>query len=105
MLMKDKPGSRPATGAGDEARAADIAVQGFSFLAAAPERLGRFLEVSGLTLQTIRAAAQSTSFFGGLLDYIVSDEELLVSFAAEVGLAPEIIMRARQMLSPAEFPD
>jgi Protein of unknown function (DUF3572) len=105
MLMKGKPSFRPAKGTIDRARAEDIAVQGLSFLAAAPERLGRFLEISGLTPQTIRGAAQSPALFAGLLDFLVSEDELLLSFAAEVGLKPEIVMQARHMLSPAEFSD
>src|SRR5690349_4897368 len=105
MLMKGKPSFRPAKGVPDRARAEDIAVQGLSFLAAAPERLGRFLEMSGLTPQGIRTAAQSPAFLAGVLDYLVSEDELLLSFAAEVGLKPEIVMQARHMLSPAEFSD
>jgi hypothetical protein len=105
MLMKGKPSIHPLKGAMDRARADDIAVQGLSFLAAAPERLGRFLEMSGLTPQAIRSAAQSPAFFAGVLDYLVSEDELLLSFAAEVGLKPEIVMQAKQIFSPAEFSD
>jgi Protein of unknown function (DUF3572) len=105
MLMNGKPTMRPSKGLPDRARAEDIAVQGLSFLAATPERLGRFLETSGLAPEAVRSAVQSAAFFVGVLDYLVSEDELLLRFAAEVGLKPEIVMQARQILSPAEFSD
>src|SRR5215208_6121069 len=52
-----------------------------------------------------RVAARSPGFFAGLMDYLVSDEELLVAFAGEIGADPESVMAARHLLSPTEFPD
>ena len=66
----------------DEARAQAMAIEALAFLGGAPERLTRFLEVSGLSPETLRAAARSPGFFAGLMDYLVSDEALLVAFAA-----------------------
>lgn len=98
--MNGKPTSRNPKTPQNQGSAEEIALKGLSFLVAAPARLVGFLEFSGLSPDTIRAAAGSPDFLVGLLDYIVSDEELLLSFAAEVGLKPEAIMQARQILSP-----
>ena len=101
--MNGKPRFRPA--AMDRERAEGMAVEALSFLARSPERLARFLDVSGLRPDTLRAAAGEPGFLTGLMDYLVSDEELLVAFAGEIGASPESVMQARHVLSPAEFPD
>jgi hypothetical protein len=89
----------------DRARAEAMAVEALAFLGRSPERLIRFLDVSGLRPDTLRAAAAEPAFFAGLMDYLVSDEELLLAFAGEIGARPESVMRARHLLSPTEFPD
>ena len=99
--MNGKPTPRNPKRPQNQASAEEIALKGLSFLVAAPARLGGFLESSGLRPDTIRAAAGSPGFLVGLLDHIVSDDKLLISFAAEVGLKPEAIMQARQILSPS----
>jgi hypothetical protein len=77
-----------------------MAVEALSFLAGSPERLIRFLDVSGLRPDTLRAAAGEPGFLAGLMDYLVSDEELLVAFAGEIGASPESVVRAKRLLSP-----
>ena len=82
-----------------------IAIEVLSFLAADPERLDRFLALSGIDGQNLRAAAAEAGFLAAVLDYLASDESLLLGFAAHAGQRPEIIAKARQILSPeAETP-
>jgi hypothetical protein len=80
-----------------------IALDALSYLAADDARLSRFLDVSGLEPQTIRRAAADPGFLAGVLDYLVSDEPLLLGFAASVAAKPEAVMAARSALSPSEF--
>jgi hypothetical protein len=94
--MNGKP--RPV--AMDRARAEVMAAEALGFLAGSPERLMRFLDVSGLRPDTLRVAAGEPGFLAGLMDYLVSDEELLVAFAGEIGATPESVMRAKRLLSP-----
>jgi hypothetical protein len=89
----------------DRARAESLAVEALGFLSGSPERLVRFLEATGMRPDTLRAAAQSSGFLAGLMDYIAQDEALLLAFAEEAGVKPEGVMRARHLLSPTEFPD
>jgi Protein of unknown function (DUF3572) len=72
-----------------------LAIQGLSFLAQDPERLGRFLALSGIGPEAIRAAARQAEFLAGILDHLASDETLLVAFAAEAGIAPAEVAKAR----------
>jgi hypothetical protein len=83
--------------------AENVALGAFSFLTGDEERLGRFLAVSGLRPDTIRSAAASPGFFAGILDYVVSDEPLLIALAKELNTKPEHIVQAHWTLSPSEF--
>jgi hypothetical protein len=83
--------------------AENVALGAFSFLTGDEERLSRFLAVSGLRPDTIRSAASSPGFFAGILDYVVSDEPLLIALAKELNTKPEHIMQAHWTLSPSEF--
>jgi hypothetical protein len=83
--------------------AENVALGAFLFLTSDEERLSRFLAVSGLRSETIRSAASSPGFFAGILDYVVSDEPLLIALAKELNTKPEYIMEAHWTLSPSEF--
>lgn len=77
-----------------------LAIEALSFLATDPERLERFIALSGLSPENLRAAAADPGFFLAILDYIASDESLLVTFAANAGHDPQTILKARDRLSP-----
>jgi hypothetical protein len=80
-----------------------IALQVLGFLAADPERLQRFMDLSGLDVQAIRASATQTAFLAGLLDHLLGDESLLLIFAEEHGLRPERIQDLRRKLPGASL--
>ena len=77
----------------------DVAIQALSFLAADPERLERFMALSGLTPETLRAAANGSGFLVAVLEHVLADESLVLAFAANAGLAPERIAAARAALA------
>src|ERR1043166_6341830 len=79
--------------------AESIAIQALGFLAANPQQLARFLQLSGLDPGRIRAAAADPAFLAGVLEHVASDESLLVAFAAEAAIKPEDVARARSILS------
>lgn len=88
--------SRPL--ARDEAE--QLAIAGLSYLAGDPERLSRFLALSGLDIAHLRAAAAEPGFLGGVMAFIVADERTLMDFAAAGGFAPERIAAAHRALNP-----
>ncbi|MBX3514909.1 MAG: DUF3572 domain-containing protein [Xanthobacteraceae bacterium] len=77
-----------------------IGIAGLSWLAADPERIGRFLAVTGLGPENVRAAAREPSFLPALLDYLLANETDLVAFAGEMNLDPVRVRAARDLLSP-----
>jgi hypothetical protein len=83
-----------------------MAIQALGFLADDPDRLGRFFDITGLTVQTLRQIAGTPSFDSSLLDYLGSDEALLRAFADQNGYDPADVDAARMALAgPAAWDD
>ena len=84
--------------------AESMAIAALGFLAVEPERLARFLALSGLGPHNLRQAATSPGFLAAVLDHLAADERLLVAFAAAQGVDPAAVTSARAALSdpPAE---
>ncbi|MFO0993645.1 MAG: DUF3572 domain-containing protein [Hyphomicrobiales bacterium] len=78
-----------------------IALNCLGFLAEDGERLGRFLALSGISPQSLRAQASEPSFLAGVLDYLLADEKLLLAFSETQGLKPEAVIGARRRLPGA----
>lgn len=80
----------------DSARdaAETIALRALAFLAGDGERLGRFLAITGLGPDELRAQAREPRMLAGVLDYLMQDETLLLVFAAENSIKPETIAAA-----------
>jgi Protein of unknown function (DUF3572) len=80
-----------------------LAIQALNFLVSEPERLARFLALSGLEAQSIRAAAAQPGFLAGVLAHLGEDEPLLIAFAAEAGVGPAEVDRARRALTGGDW--
>jgi hypothetical protein len=91
---------QPGTSGGKERRAAaeQLAIAALGFIAADPERLGRFLAMTGIGPESIRDAAREPRFLAGVLEHVAGDEALLLAFAAENEVDPEHAMLARDVL-------
>jgi Protein of unknown function (DUF3572) len=81
------------------AAAESLAIQALTYLAGEPERLGRFLTLAGIGPDRIRAAAASPGFLAGVLDHVASEDALVTGFAAQAGVEPGEIARARLALA------
>jgi len=104
-LTKRKPETRlagdknamPHPITSEEAEA--LALQALAFLASEPERLEPFLAATGLGPATLRRAAQEPAFLLGVLDHLCASDSLLLEFAGNLGLRPELIALAREILA------
>jgi hypothetical protein len=76
-----------------------LAIAALGHLATDPHHLERFLSLSGLDPSGLREAAASSGFLAGVLDFLLEDESLLLAFAADQGLRPEAIVKARARLA------
>jgi hypothetical protein len=68
-----------------------LALQALTFLVCEPQRLSRFLALTGMDVQAIRAAAVSADLQTAILEYLLSDESLLLTFCQERGIDPATI--------------
>ncbi len=82
----------------NEEAARTVAIMALSFLADDDDRLGRFMGWTGLTADDLKDAVTDPATLGGVLDYLLAHEALLVEFADHAGIAPEEPARARQAL-------
>lgn len=80
------------------------AINALQFLAGRAEELGRFLALSGVDPAQVRRLAEDNAFLGGVLDFLLADEALLLAFTAEAGLGPDSVAIARRRLDPGRPP-
>ena len=75
-----------------------IALRALGFLAEDPERLGRFLALTGMGPADLREGAQTPQVQLAILEHLMQDEGLLLVFTASSGIAPEAIAPAHACL-------
>jgi Protein of unknown function (DUF3572) len=81
--------------------AENIAVQGLVFLTAEPARLSRFLTLTGLDPGEVGKQAATPQFLAAVLEHLLADESLLLSFAANASVAPQMVTPALAVLQQA----
>ena len=79
-----------------------LAASALSFIAADPDRLGRFLALTGIGPADIRERINDPAFLGGLLDFLLAHEPDLMAFVEYAGVEPEFPMQARRSLPGME---
>jgi hypothetical protein len=82
----------------DREAAEAIALQGLSFLLEEPARAARFLRLTGIQPDEIRARVGSVELMLAVLEHLSADESLLLVFSAASSVAPQDIGRAMALL-------
>ena len=80
-----------------------MAARALGFLAAEPERLDRFLALAGIDIAEVRKAAAEPDFLAAVMEHLMSDEALLLAFAANEGVKPEAVVKAAHALGAAPW--
>ena len=86
------------------AEAVEIGERALIWLAGEPEALGGFLGASGLDPAELRARVREPEFLGFVLDFLLSDEALLLAFCAAAAIAPTRPAVARAALPGGDLP-
>ena len=71
------------------------------YLAENPEELARFLDFAGYTPQGLRGALNSPQLSRGLIEYVASNESLMLTLCANASIKPEQFMAVWYKLNPA----
>ncbi len=82
----------------DRERAETIALAALVFLAEDAGRLGRFLALTGIGPAELKGGADTAAVQVAVLDHLLADESLLLTFAANAGQPAQMIGMARQLL-------
>ena len=75
-----------------------LAFKALAFLAADAERLGRFLGSTGLGPEELRDKADDPELLAGVLDYLLSNEAMVIEFCRALEVPPGMIGQARGQL-------
>jgi hypothetical protein len=78
----------------------ELAALCLNYLVDNPEHLAEFMGISGLDPRGLRDAIGTRSFANGLIDYVASNEPLLLAICAANSLQPETVMRVWAKLNP-----
>ena len=80
----------------------NLAIEALTLIAADPALASRFMSLSGFDAGSLRMASKRPHFLAGVLDYVMTDERLLLDLAAATGHRPEAIAAAcRSLENPA----
>lgn len=88
-----------------ERDAASIAIAALSHFATDPRILSRFFALTGLDPASLRQVAGTPAFIAGVLDFVLSDERLVLAVAAAQEIPPEAIAAARRTLDRPSLGD
>ncbi len=76
-----------------------VAIKAIEYFAKNPESLGSFLAHAGVGPSDLKTAMTdpktSCEFLGGVLDYMMIDEKMLLDFAKDMDISPPDIVKAR----------
>ncbi len=75
-----------------------VAIRALGYIAADETLFNRFLALTGLGAEDIRERVADPGFLGGVLDFLLGDERLVIAFAEASDMTPEIPMMARRKL-------
>ncbi|MEO1492562.1 MAG: DUF3572 domain-containing protein [Pseudomonadota bacterium] len=87
------------------AQAETLALGALGWIAAQPEVAGQFLGATGGSAEDLRARAGDPEFLGFVLDFLLSDEAMLLAFCTDEGVKPDRPMRARAALPGGDLPN
>ncbi len=86
-------------------QAIELAQRALIWLAGEPDALGGFLAASGAGAAEVRARAADPEFLGFVLEHLLQSDALVLAFAEDAGLPPDLPARARAALPGGDAPD
>lgn len=75
-----------------------IAIQALGHIATEEDLLFGFVDLTGLSPDDLRSRAGDPEILGGILDFILMDDQRLLTFCEAMNLRPEMPAVARKLL-------
>ena len=79
-----------------------VAAQALEWVAGDAERINGFLSLSGLSPAQLMVQAGDARVLGAVLDFLLTEDRLIIAFCDEVGLAYTVPQAARAALPGGE---
>jgi hypothetical protein len=79
--------------------AESLAIRALTFLVEEPERISRFLALTGIDPGEVRSLAREPGFLAAVLEHVRSDERMLVEFVQSAEVRPQEVAAAATLLS------
>jgi hypothetical protein len=79
-----------------------IAIQALGHIAAEEDLLFAFVDMTGLAPNELKTRAAEPEILGGVLDFILMDDQRLLTFCESANLRPELPGMARRLLPGGE---
>lgn len=92
-IREDRRAEKPRT-----EQAEILALQMVQYLLADESTAAGFLAVTGCALEDLRQRINELDFLGGVVDYMLSREDLLTAFCEAQAIEPTLPMRLRNAL-------
>lgn len=80
-----------------------IAILAMTFLSEDDEILEQFLSLTGWTPAALQSEAARPAFLSAVLEFLLNDESLLLTFATNSGLEPALIPAAHRQFENNAF--
>jgi hypothetical protein len=97
-IRERNPQDAPQGASRERERAETMALNMIAFLMGDEERADGFFGTTGLAPDDLRAGVGQPAFLGGVMDYLLEREDLLVTFCADNNIDPMQPIRVRQAL-------
>jgi hypothetical protein len=81
-----------------------LALQALGWIAGQDELFGLFLNATGASREDLREQAGNAHFLGAVLDFILQEDDRVLGFARDAGVAPTAPLQARHVLPGGETP-
>jgi Protein of unknown function (DUF3572) len=104
IFQKTPGAAKPAHRSGEHVRlsrdeADTIALQALGFMVEDDDRISGFMGETGIAPDDLRNHATAPAILNAVLDYLTRDETLLLMFAANAGIRPELVTPALLILN------
>lgn len=82
-----------------------LAIAALGWLAGDEDRWQRYLSATGASAESVARSAREPELLAAVLDFLLTEDHLVLGFAGDEGVRPEAILRARRLLPGGDVLD
>jgi hypothetical protein len=82
-----------------------LALQALGWLLSREDLVPQFLAATGTAPHDLRTLAADAGFLAAVLDFLLTEDQMVLAFAEDAGIPPDLPMLARASLPGGRVPD